>query len=107
MDLNRHIADSSVLPNRCILLAPDFQNTAGLASVKVVYSGPLNGVTEDLLQQAKITLVHPGTLAAIKAKLDQMGAGTPIEEIEACDHDWAEGPGLAHVCLKCGVPGPA
>jgi hypothetical protein len=120
MDLNRFLPDQSVLPHHCILLAPDFQNTSGLASVKVVYSGPLRRATEDLLQQAKVTLVHPGTLAAIKAKLDEMGAGTPIEEFEpsreGCpvgpngtggEHQWLPlyrmgvPPASRHICTWC------
>lgn len=78
MDLNRFLPCTSVAPHHGVLLGVDFTVAGTVAVPKVVYSGPLKGVTEDMLQQAKITLVHPGTLAALKAKLDDMGAGTPL-----------------------------
>jgi hypothetical protein len=86
MDINRFLPDPSVLPHHGILLAVEYPTTETYTTVKVVYSGPLRNLDESLLERAKITLVHPGTLAALKAKLDEIGAGTPIPVTIECPH---------------------
>ena len=78
MDLNRFLPCDSVAPHHGVLLAPDFTKPDQYAGVQVVYSGPLKGLTEELLAKARITLVHPGTLASVKAKLEDMGEGDEI-----------------------------
>jgi len=120
MDLNRFLPCESVLPHHGVLLAPDYAAPGQYVTIKVVYSGPLRDLNEDLLEQAKITLVHPGTFAALKARLEEMGVGEPIEEAmppaEGCvtgggltgEHDWlprtfiGDAKPHAYLCRYCG-----
>ena len=120
MDLNRFLPSESVVPGHGVILGVDYTQPGVVAAPVVVYSGPLRDLTEELLERGKITLVHPGTLAALKAKLDSIGAGTPIEEypsVDGCpvtgagligEHDWIpytlidERVPYKYICKWCG-----
>lgn len=80
MDLNRFLADPSILPGCGVLIGLDYGQPGTIAVPVVVYSGPLRNLDEATLERGKITLVHPGTLAALKAKLEEIGAGTPLTD---------------------------
>jgi len=109
MDINHFEPCDSIVPHHILMLGARYQTPM------VVYSGPLKGVTEQAMAIATMSLVHPGTLAAIKAKLDSLGdAGAPAERPppaaaegvanRTCSDGDAHVLGSFGLCVFCGTP---
>lgn len=119
MDINQFHACDLVAPHSIIMIGLDFTQPGKIASPVVVYAGPLREVPEAAMETARLSLVHPGTLAAIKSGADALvDSGGSVEPPETgCvtgggligEHAWlprtfiGERTPHSYLCKRCGA----
>ncbi len=107
MDINQFTTSEVIPPHYILMISLDYTQPGKIAAPMLVYSGLLRDVPAVAMETARLSIVHPGTLAAIKSGADALVVGAKVEE--NCVHDWVphyvmgEPNPVDEVCGHCGV----
>lgn len=102
MDINQFTASETVPPHYILMIGLDYTQRGAIAVPVLVYSG-----LAAAMETARLSIVHPGTLAAIKSGADALLDAA--EEQPLHEHSWVPRFQIGHpdpvdqICSTCGA----